>query len=85
MLRITKTESSVGGSVLRVEGKLVGPWVNELRSYCSIVRGTRNPLKLEMTEVSFVDRAGIALLRDLEESGIGLVGCSAFITEELNR
>jgi hypothetical protein len=48
-----------------------------------MVRGTGNLMELDMTDVAFVDRAGIALLRELKESGIGLVGCSGFIAEEL--
>jgi hypothetical protein len=69
MLKITRIAPSAGKVILRLEGKLIGPWVNELKSYCEIVRREGRQLLLQMTEVSFADRAGIALLRGLEASG----------------
>lgn len=85
MLRITGIEPSARDVILRLEGKLIGPWVNELKSNCAIVREERRQLLLEMAEVSFVDRSGIALLRVLQESGVELAGCLPLISEELNR
>jgi anti-anti-sigma regulatory factor len=85
MLKITKTESSPGDVILHLEGKLIGAWVNVLKSYSSTVRGKRLRLTLEMTKVSFADRTGISLLCTLEESGVVLTGCSPLIVEELIR
>lgn len=85
MLRITRIEPSARDVILRLEGKLIGPWANELKSHCEIVREEGRHFLLEMTEVSFADRAGIALLRLLKESGIELAGCPPLISEELNR
>ena len=60
MLKITKTESSGGDVVLHLEGKLIGAWVNVLKSYSFLtVREKGHRLTLEMTEVSFADRTGI--------------------------
>jgi len=84
MLRITAIESK-GGVILRLEGKLIGPWVNELKSYCRNVREKGRLLSLELTEVSFADRTGLALLRGLRESGVELASCPPFISEELKR
>jgi hypothetical protein len=85
MLKITKTESTAGNVILHLEGKLVGAWVNMLKSYSSTVGEEGRRLTLEMTGVSFADRNGISLLRNLEESGVELAGCSPLIVEELNR
>lgn len=85
MLRITRIEPSARDVILRLEGKLIGPWVNELKTHCEIVREEGRHLLLEMTEVSFADRAGIALLRVLKKSGIELAGCPPLISEVLNR
>jgi anti-anti-sigma regulatory factor len=84
MLRITPIASK-GAVILRLEGKLIGPWVNELKSYCQTVREGGSPLSLEMTEVSFADRSGLALLRGLKESGVELADCPPLISEELER
>jgi RNA polymerase sigma-70 factor, ECF subfamily len=84
MLKITKIESSAGEVILHLEGRLIGAWVNVLKSYCSTVREKGQPLTLEMREVSFADRTGISLLCALEKSGVVLAGCSPLIAEELH-
>jgi hypothetical protein len=85
MLRISRTESSAGDVILRLEGKLIGPWVNELKSCCAIVFDEGRRLSLDLTDVLFADRAGLALLRTLQESDVELAGCPALISEELHR
>lgn len=85
MLKITKTESLPGDVLLHLEGKLIGAWVNVLKSYSSTIREKGHRLTLEMTEVSFADRTGISLLWTLAESGVVLAGCSPLILEELIR
>jgi ABC-type transporter Mla MlaB component len=85
MLRITVVESSEIAVTLRVEGRITGPWVEELRTACTVhtfpgeVR-----LSLELADISFADTAGIALLRELRNRGVGLVGTTPFLTEQLN-
>jgi anti-anti-sigma regulatory factor len=85
MLKITKTESSPGDVIFHLEGKLIGAWVNVLKSYSSTVRERGHRLTLEMRQVSFADRTGISLLCTLKESGVVVVGCSPLIIEELIR
>jgi len=66
MLRITVQEE-VGYQTIKLEGKVVGPWVNELRrSWQSLAPslGTRE-LLLDLRGVSFVDAEGRKLLRDI--------------------
>jgi ABC-type transporter Mla MlaB component len=70
MLRISRIESSAGDVILRLEGKLIGPWVNELKSCCAVVCKEGRRLSLDMTDVLFVDRRGLALLRSLQESNV---------------
>ena len=87
MLRISRIESSSGEVVLRLEGSLIGPWVDELRSSCAAVCNNERQLSLDLTEVLFADSKGLALLRTLRlrRSNVGLAGCSPFLTEQLNR
>ena len=74
-----------GEVILRLEGSLIGPWVNELRSCCAAVDNNGRQLSLDLTEVLFADSEGLALLRTLRRSNVGLAGCSPFLTEQLNR
>ena len=83
MLRISRIESSPGQVILRLEGRLIGPWVNELRSCCATVCNDGHQLSLDLAEVLFADCKGLALLRTLRKSNVGLVGCSPLLAEQL--
>lgn len=83
MLKIASVESSQPSSVLCIEGRIVGPWVEELRRSCERALASAAVVTLDLAEVSFVDRSGIALLRGLEARGVRLVNCSGFVAEQL--
>jgi len=82
MLRITVVESSASAVTLRVEGRIAGPWVEELRTTCNVHAGP-DPVQLflELEDVSFADTAGIAYLKELREQGVGLFRVSPFLAE----
>jgi ABC-type transporter Mla MlaB component len=85
MLRITVVESSKLAVTLRVEGRITGPWVEELRTACNVhTVPDEVQLTLELADISFADAAGIALLRELRNSGVGLIGTTPFLAEQLN-
>jgi anti-anti-sigma regulatory factor len=84
MLRITVTKSSEGDAVLRVEGRITGYYVEELRRACDAHTSLDNiQLSLELADVSFADPAGIELLKDLRRRGVGLMQTTPFMTEQL--
>jgi hypothetical protein len=76
MLRITKQNPPQGRPVLVLEGRLVGPWVAELRQTLSQVEG---PSTLDLAGVTFADADGVAALRALRGAGAELVGVSGFL------
>jgi hypothetical protein len=82
MLRITVVESSARAVTLRVEGRIAGPWVEELRTTCNVHTGP-DPVQLylELEDVSFADAAGVACLEELREQGVGFSRISPFLTE----
>lgn len=84
MLRITVVEASSESARLRVEGRLVGRWVEELRKSCDVQAlsdGIR--LTLDLVDVSFVDPTGIELLKELRSRCVTLLSPSPFVTEQL--
>jgi hypothetical protein len=84
MLRITVVESSKIAVTLRVEGRITGPWVEELRTACNVHTEADDVLlSLELGDVSFADAAGIALLKELRSCGVGLVHATPFLAEQL--
>lgn len=82
MLRIhIEHESKVVG--LRLEGKLVHPWVDELftvwMELATRLPG-RVPISLDLSEVSFVDVRGKALLASMLKAGCAIHGSGPFIS-----
>jgi hypothetical protein len=77
MLRITLTQRP-RGTAMRLEGRLVGPWVDELaRCWEDLAAGGTRTISVELDAVTFVDAAGKTLLRRMHERGATLAasGC----------
>ena len=83
MLRISVEEVSGHNATLRLEGHLVGPWVEELRLSCDQVLRESKRLTLNLAAVSFVDRAGLILLRKLKTCEVAITNCSGFVAHQL--
>ncbi|MGH9557057.1 MAG: STAS domain-containing protein [Terriglobales bacterium] len=75
MLRIS-IEYTAETTTLRLEGKLVGPWIPELEHCWRGVTGTAKPAHLivDLNGVSWVDSSGRALLREIHSAGATLEG-----------
>jgi len=84
MLRITVVESSESAVTLRVEGRITGSWVEELRRACDAHTFTDEVQRsLDLAEVSFADAAGIELLKELRSRGVRLQRTDPFVAEQL--
>ena len=83
MLRISEIGGSNGHMVLKLEGRIVGPWVGELAGASARVLDAGRTLKLDLAGVSYVDREGVKLLVTLEDRSVTLEGMSPFVAEEL--
>jgi hypothetical protein len=84
MLRITVVESSKIAVTLRAEGRITGPWVEELRTSCDVHTFPDDvQLSLELADISFADAKGIALLRELRSRGVNLIRTAPFLAEQL--
>jgi anti-anti-sigma regulatory factor len=81
MLKISFAAASHGGSVLTLEGRVAGQWVEELRRAYEERRRIR-PLTIDLKDVTFIDRAGIAFFDEIY-SNVTLVNCSLFAAEQL--
>ena len=70
MLRITIDENPESVT-LRLEGKLIGPWVEEVEQCWRKVFATVGPrmVLVDLSAVDFVDRAGRLLLARMEAAG----------------
>ena len=87
MLRIT-TETARFERTLRLEGRLAGPWVDELARTGGELRAERagGSFRVDLDGVTFVSPSGKSLLRRIHQEGARLVafGCMArAIVEEI--
>ena len=84
MLRISP-QSAPGDPVraLRLEGRLVGPWVRELRAACESAMAITPRIRLNLAGVEYVDQNGLQLLLQLRERGVDLTECPPFTAELL--
>lgn len=77
MLKIT-LHHETGEPAFRLEGKLGGLWVEELRRcWASVPAGSR--VVVDLREVDFVDPAGEALLAEMRRAGAKLRACTPVI------
>jgi anti-anti-sigma regulatory factor len=85
MLKITRQTSESNRVALRLEGQVIGPWVEALRQACEEVRSGngRKGMVLDLSGVSFIDARGVALFRELVSHHAELKNGSVYIAEQL--
>ncbi len=86
MLKIT-AQDDASRTVLALEGKLAGPWVEELKA-CWEKTGGGRPITIYLCAVTFVDEQGKNLLAEMYRGGAELAakGCmNQAIVDEIAR
>ena len=81
MLRITRLAPDAGTPCLRVEGRLVGDWVELLDA--EVASAKHSMLSLDLSGVEFADARGLSLLQRLSEHGVEFVACSPLLNSLL--
>jgi hypothetical protein len=83
MLKISFADADGEEIRFRLDGQITGLWVGLLRGLCeaALQKGTR--IILEMKNVSFVDRDGVALLRSLAVRRVEILNALPFIAEQI--
>jgi len=84
MLRITSI-SDAPSKTLKLEGRIAGSTVEELRRVCeeSLTDSDHTKLVLDLADVSFLDPEGIELIHHLRHRNVILTNYSAFLAELL--
>jgi len=80
MLRISRMDCEDGSVYLKLEGRLIGEWVELLRETCQRHQqeiGT--PLILDLSAVGFANWEGLRLLRHLEQEGVCCMAWSPYM------
>ena len=81
MMKIT-THLNGESTVLRLEGRLAGPWVQELERCWDATVGasTRHLLSVDLSAVTYVDSEGKNLLKKIHKQGAKLVASGCLTT-----
>lgn len=82
MLKITTTTKHGSTPAIKLEGKLLQPWVDEVRRLFVDAEDCP-PACLELSAVTFVDDAGAELLVELRRQGVEIVSCTPYVAELL--
>ena len=83
MLRLTRLGGAHLTQTIKLEGKLLRPWVDEVRKACAPSTDAADRASLDLSALTFVDAAGEKLLRELIGQGIEVVACSSYVAELL--
>jgi hypothetical protein len=80
VLKITMTETPAERRWV-VEGRLVGPWVSELRTAWkrTHVGQDKRICIIDLNDVTFIDKGGERLLRALAKKGAQLIAAGVYI------
>lgn len=83
MLKVSVISDSDHAVEFALEGKLVGPWVDELRRLSDEALSRNKSVSLNLENVWFVDARGAALLRDLAGRQVSQLNCSQFVRQQV--
>lgn len=80
MLKITLHDSALEFR-FKLEGRLCGPWVNELRQCWQTARSTTEGRRtvVDLADLDFVDPEGQILLEEMHRGGVALSARTPFI------
>ena len=87
MLKIT-TQTDATGIIFELEGKLAGPWVQELKGCWQRAANSDRSVRVLLCAVTFIDDSGRDLLVEMYHHGAELVaeGCmNKAIVEQIVR
>jgi ABC-type transporter Mla MlaB component len=81
MLRIERVTDG-GSAVLKLSGRIEEEYLAQL---CSEIEKPGNATKLDLRDVSLVDRSSVRFLIRCESRGVQLVNCPLYIQEWISR
>jgi anti-anti-sigma regulatory factor len=88
MLKIT-FQDTPGSTKVKLEGKLSGPWVEELeRSWAEHSPQAPEKVIIDLSDVTYIDPEGKRLLARMVEEGVGFEGThlmTKYVIDEITR
>lgn len=85
MLKITRAVLSKEEITLRLDGRVAGQWAELLRDSAESVLDEGLTLNVDLTNISFIDCEGIAVIRSLIERGAQHLNAPLFVAEQIKK
>lgn len=85
MLKISTIESTDEAVKIRIDGQISGEGVNLMQETCKAHLDEGLKLSVDLQNVLFVDRNGIAVLRRLQQRKVELLNAPPFVTEQIRK
>jgi anti-anti-sigma regulatory factor len=83
MLRIAEEKATNESIILRLDGRIAGPWVEVLRASCEQISLKNSRVILDLLGVTFADHIGVGFLQQLDQRQFALINCSPFLQEQM--
>src|SRR5262249_20406055 len=83
MLKISEAQLANRTATLKLEGRVIGPWVEELRQICEKLLTEGRALMLDLSNVSYVDSDGVLALTSYKARGVKLRNFSSFVEQQI--
>jgi ABC-type transporter Mla MlaB component len=85
MLKISVIGVAGEPVTLRLDGQVTGRWVKLLQNTCDAQLKNGARVTIELKNVSFVDRDGIAFLQSLTDRRVEILNALPFIAEQIRK
>jgi anti-anti-sigma regulatory factor len=85
MLKITRAVLSKEEITLQLDGRVSGQWVQLLRDSAESVLDEGLTLNVDLTNISFIDCEGIAVIKGLIERGARHLNPPLFVAEKIKK
>ena len=85
MLKITRAVLSEKETTLQLDGRVTGQWVELLRDTAESVLRDGMSLNIDLTNISFIDCEGIALIRNLIQRGVRHLNPPLFVADQIKK
>lgn len=85
VLKISITDATGESVTLQLDGQISGRWVELLQKTCDLQMEKGVRVAIDLRNVSFADRDGIALLESLAHRRVEILNPLPFIAEQIRR
>jgi anti-anti-sigma regulatory factor len=85
MLKISILEAAGELVTLLLDGQISGKWVELLQETCEFLLAKGARVAVDLKNVSFADRDGIALLKNLTDRRVEILNALPFITGQIGK